>query len=236
MIPLRDENPLRNRRPIVNVALIAANVLVFLYQVSLGPTGDAAFIADFATLPAEITSGANLPGSTAISPYLTMLTSMFLHGGWAHLIGNCWFLWIFGDNIEDELGHFVYLAFYLVCGLVADLAHVLLNADSVVPVLGASGAISGVLGGYILLHPKIRVRTLLTLGFYWRILDVPAWTFLALWFVLQLLGLFGPAAGVAFAAHVGGFVAGVVLIALLTSGRAGVAELPRYARRRQTRW
>jgi membrane associated rhomboid family serine protease len=162
------------------------------------------------------------PGSV----YLTLLTSMFMHGGLAHLFGNMLYLWIFGDNIEDRLGHLRYLAFYLVCGFAADMSHVLLNANSYIPSLGASGAISGVLGGYVLLFPHRKVNAIVLR----MITTIPAWAAIGIWFVFQLingLGVLGEGSqeggGVAYAAHVGGFVAGLVLVKLFAVGRGGAA-------------
>ena len=158
---------------------------------------------------------------TPVSVYLTLLTSMFMHGGLAHLFGNMLYLWIFGDNIEDDMGHARYAVFYLLCGLLASLAHVLTNTDSFIPSLGASGAISGVLGGYLLLHPRRRVHAIV-LRF---VTEVPGWVAVGLWFVLQLingLGMLGScsqAGGVAYAAHIGGFLAGVALVKLFVIGR-----------------
>jgi membrane associated rhomboid family serine protease len=243
VLPLYDDNSDRTGTPFVNYALIAANILVFVFLQQLG-TNDA-FTYAFSTVPLEIITGKDIetagrvvlqngqrflaPGleHTPISVYITLFTSMFMHGGYAHIGGNMLFLWIFGDNIEDRLGHVRYLVFYLVCGLIASLSHVLATAafaadrDSLlVPSLGASGAISGVLGGYILLHPTRRVTVIL----FRFLTDVPAYVAIGLWFVFQLisgLGMLGGSAegGVAYAAHIGGFIAGLVLIKLFEIGR-----------------
>ena len=243
VLPLYDDNSDRTGTPFVNYALIAANILVFVFLQQLG-TNDA-FTYAFSTVPLEIITGKDIetagrvvlqngqrflaPGleHTPISVYITLFTSMFMHGGYAHLGGNMLFLWIFGDNIEDRLGHVRYLVFYLVCGLIASLSHVLATAafaadrDSLlVPSLGASGAISGVLGGYILLHPTRRVTVIL----FRFLTDVPAYVAIGLWFVFQLisgLGMLGGSTegGVAYAAHIGGFIAGLVLIKLFEIGR-----------------
>ena len=240
IMPLYDDNSDRRTAPFVNYALIAANVLIFL-----GPQGfghNEQFTYTFATVPGRIATGQNepiperqvedpvtnreltVPGvpATPGSVYLTLLTSMFLHGGLVHLLGNMLFLWIFGDNVEDDLGHVRYLIYYLLCGVLASLAHVGLTValrgtdgeQSLVPCLGASGAISGVLGGYLIQHPNNRVMT-----FVFRLLmEVPAWVVIGLWFVFQLissLGLFGSGTqtgGVAYGAHIGGFIAGLVLV------------------------
>lgn len=232
MIPLRDENP-THTTPVFVVALIIANVVAFAYEMTLGPAAEG-FIQNFGILPWEISHNENLGHSLGIPPYLTLATSMFLHGGIGHIIGNMWFLWLFGDNIEDAMGHFRFLVFYLICGIAAGIVHVLLDPGSTTPTIGASGAISGVLGGYIILFPKIRVRTLLTLGFYWDIVRVPALFFLGLWFLTQAMGWFGPQTGVAFSAHIGGFVVGALYTLLFT--RPAHNHLARYESRRIPRW
>jgi membrane associated rhomboid family serine protease len=233
MFPLRDENPTHGT-PVVTVTLIIVNVLVFFYQLSLGPAGIEPFVLRFGAIPAEVVSGANLDVSLGLHPYLSVVSSMFLHGGFGHLLGNMWFLWIFGDNIEDFLGHLGFLAFYLATGVAATLAHVLTSADSTIPLVGASGAISGILGAYIVLHPHIRVKTLIVLGFFWNVVYVPALFFLGLWFLMQILGGFQPGGQVAYGAHVGGFLAGIPLI-LLCSRRKGRPHA-RYEANRQIRW
>jgi membrane associated rhomboid family serine protease len=259
MLPLGDDNSDRHSTPIVTWALIAANVLVFVLFQGLG--GNQAFTYAFATVPAEIVSGKDLvsddqvaedpisgdrfvvPGlqPTPGSVYVTLLTSMFMHGGLMHLLGNMLFLWIFGDNVEDRLGKGRYLAFYLLCGLLASLAHVgttvLLEDNALVPSLGASGAISGVLAGYLALFPHRRVRVLLTLGFFARLTEVPALFAIGMWFLFQLisgLGMLGARnqqGGVAYAAHIGGFIAGYLLVRLFDRGPARPAF-----RTAQARW
>jgi membrane associated rhomboid family serine protease len=242
VFPLYDDNADRVRVPFVNLTLIALNVIVFLFFQQMG-TNDA-FTYAWSMVPEEIISGEDevspdrveehpitkekitVPGlrETPISPYLTLLTSIFMHGSIMHLVGNMLFLWIFGDNVEDRLGHVRYLLFYLVCGLAASLAHVAvtvaLGASRTVPCLGASGAISGVLGGYILLFPHRRVVVLL-----FRILTaVPAWVAIGIWFAFQLIasiGMFGgelEGGGVAYGAHIGGFIAGLALVKPFTIG------------------
>lgn len=233
MFPLRDENP-SHRFPLVTVAIIVVNCLAFIWEFSGGPAAEQ-LIYQYAMLPIEVSTGQNLADSTAIAPYVSIFTSMFLHGGIGHLLGNMWFLWIFGDNLEDHLGHLRYFVFYLVTGVAAALTHVAFNAQSDIPTLGASGAISGVLGGYLVLFPKIRVRTLITLGFYFNIVYVPAIAFLGLWFVMQLLGGFGGQGGIAFGAHIGGFVAGVLWM-LVFSRPAPETAIHRYDARRIPRW
>src|SRR5262249_36828169 len=249
VIPLWDDNADRRTFPYVNYALIAVNVFVFVVLQRLGT--DEQFTYAFACVPAEIAQGRDLvtPDKAAEDPmtgehfdvpglqpmplplpnplaaWVTLLTSMFLHGGIAHIAGNMLFLWIFGDNVEDYLGHVRYLFFYLVCGVLASLAHVAFTyafrQDPLIPSLGASGAISGVLGGYILLFPHKRVMVLLVRF----ITQMPAWVAVGMWFVFQLIsgiGALGPgsqAGGVAYAAHVGGFVAGVALVKVFGIGR-----------------
>lgn len=235
MFPLRDENP-RTTFPFITLLLIGANGAIWFHQISLGyaVTG---FVQAYALIPVELLHGANLAASQGWPPWTSLFTSMFLHGGWGHVVGNLWFLWIFGDNVEDILGHSRFLIFYLVTGVVAALAHVALNPSSSVPTLGASGAISGVLGAYFLLFPRIRVRTLLFLGFYITVVRVRAFLFLGLWFAFQAFGSWAQgsaATGVAFAAHLGGFVAGLVLI-LLWTGRNPAPPRYTYTPRRVRR-
>jgi membrane associated rhomboid family serine protease len=247
VMPIGDDNTGRRITPLVNYALIAANVLVFVLFQGMG--ANERFTYAFATVPGEIVTGKDLvsddelvelpvtqqqvkiPGlrPTPISVYITLFTSMFMHGGIAHLLGNMLYLWIFGDNIEDTLGHVRYLAFYLVCGLLASLAHVMTtlvfnglgSEQMLIPCLGASGAISGVLGGYIVLHPHRRVLVIM-LQF---ITQVPAMVAIGLWFLFQIissLGILGGGSevgGIAFAAHIGGFIAGLVLIRPFAVGK-----------------
>jgi len=222
VIPLRDLNPTR-RRPIVTWVLIALNVGVWLYQFSLNQyqLGVATpafehFVREWGAVPHHLTSG----GKAGI--YFTPFTSMFMHGGWMHLIGNMWFLHVFGDNIEDELGHARYLLFYLVTGLGAVALQVAIDPSSATPMVGASGAIAGVLGGYMMLHPRARVLTLVPIVIFFQFIELPAFLFLFVWFGLQLLSGFlslgaadEAAGGVAFFAHIGGFVMGLVLVRLL---------------------
>ncbi|ATG47558.1 rhomboid family intramembrane serine protease [Celeribacter ethanolicus] len=206
MFPIRDHNP--SRRPaLVTYALIAVNLAVFLAM--LPSYGDErallSIYSDWALLPARISQG---------SGYDTFLTSMFMHGGVMHIAGNMLFLWIFGDNLEDEMGHMRYLGFYLLCGLAAGMAQYLADPGSRVPMVGASGAIAGVMGGYLLLFPKARVDVLFIFIIFFKVFPLPAWVMLGLWFALQVvaeLSSTAGAGGVAHLAHVGGFVAGVVL-------------------------
>lgn len=217
MIPLRDDNP-SELRPIVTVALIVIVTLVFLWQVSLGSRGGQAIVYSLGLIPSVLFGINTLPPElAAVPPSLTILTSMFLHGGWLHLIGNMLYLWIFGDNVEDAMGHGRFLLFYLLCGVAAALTQALPDPQSTVPMIGASGAISGVLGAYLLLYPRARVLVAVPIGFYVETLRLPAGIVLGLWFGLQLLsGLLAPAGGggVAFRAHIGGFIAGLALVGL----------------------
>ena len=217
MIPLKDDNPSR-LTPYVNYGIIVACVLVFLWQVTLGPESGQKAVYAFGAIPAVLFGKVQLPTEVAvITPWMSVLTSMFLHGGWMHLIGNMLYLWIFGDNVEDSMGHTRFFIFYVLCGLAAVLAQALPDPGSQVPMIGASGAISGVLGAYLLLFPRARIHVLIPLGFILQSARLPAMWVLLLWFGLQLLssalqGTVG--AGVAFRAHVGGFLAGIALIPL----------------------
>ncbi len=214
MIPLRDDNP-TTLTPVVTVSLIVLNCLVFLYQLSLGPAEER-FILSYAAVPAEWFRPGTVVGDPAVPAAATVLTSMFLHANLMHLIGNMLYLWIFGNNIEDVMGHGRFILFYLLCGVVAVLGHAVMAPDSTVPMIGASGAISGVLGAYLLLFPRARVLVLVLLGIFTRIMPVPAVFVLGFWIVMQVInGLFswgGLGGGVAWFAHIGGFVAGLALI------------------------
>ena len=222
VIPLRDINP-RQSFPIITVGLIALNVVAFFYELSLGDQLSRFFLEN-AFIPVEYFE----PGNW-FSDARSMLVSMFLHGGWSHLLGNMLYLWIFGDNIEDNVGRGTYVAFYLFCGWFATMAHAYTNAGSPVPAIGASGAISGVLGAYLVMFPRTRVLTLIPLGYFIRIAELPALAVLGMWFVLQLfngtLSLGAQGGGVAWWAHIGGFVAGMVLGFLFK--RRGLRVTPR---------
>ncbi|HXH83881.1 MAG TPA: rhomboid family intramembrane serine protease [Candidatus Tectomicrobia bacterium] len=233
MIPLKDDVPAR-RTPVVTVALIAANVLAFLYQFSLGietggpPTRAAeAFVLEFGLVPCRLTGQCVAPGDFP-HPVVTVFTSMFLHGGLFHIGGNMLYLWIFGNNIEDTLGHGRFLVFYLLAGLAAALAQTMMNPGSAIPMIGASGAVSGVLGAYLLTFPHATVLTLVVFGFFVRFIHVPAMIVLGMWIVVQLLNgyitysartLGQDVGGVAWFAHIGGFVAGMALLFLLRPAR-----------------
>jgi len=222
VIPLRDT--IRSRStPSVTIFIIITNTLIFLYMISLDSYALNDFTRQYAMTPARLHLS-------------TVFTSMFLHGGWMHLIGNMWFLWVYGDNVEDILGHGKYLLFYLMCGVIAAATQYAIAPDSRVPVLGASGAIAGVMGAYLLKFPNARILTLLPLIIFWTTVELPAWLILVYWFVLQFfsgVGSIGYAhastGGVAFFAHVGGFIAGMVLISVM-----GTRE--RYSRRGDLYW
>jgi membrane associated rhomboid family serine protease len=238
MFPLKDENPTQFF-PGVTIAIIVINVAVWLL-VQHGGVGEGflASLCTFGAIPADITGGldpgeviflaADLPCRVGALGWGTVITSMFMHGGWMHLIGNMWFLWVFGNNIEDSMGHLRYIVFYLLCGVLAAGAHILSDPGSMVPTVGASGAISGVMGAYLVLYPKVRVQTLFFLFFFVRVIPLPAWVLLVEWLVIQVvLGVGSMGAeggGVAFWAHVGGFVAGIVLIKLFDRPQLVIAK------------
>ena len=216
MFPIRDHNP-SGRTPYVTYALILANIAIFIsyWPLFSDPYALNTFYVNWAMIPAKIVHGGG---------YETLISSMFLHGGWMHLAGNMLFLWIFGDNLEDEMGHLPYLAFYIACGVGAGLAQLASEPYSLVPTVGASGAIAGVMGGYLLLYPKAKVDILIILIFIFKILPIPAWIMLGLWFIFQLFGgLSMPAGGggVAYWAHAGGFVIGALLTLPLLLRRGG---------------
>ena len=236
MIPLHDDNPTQ-RTPILTIAFIAACTLVFLYQVSLPEEPGQLFVLRYGAIPAALFghSTALPPEVAALPAFANLITSMFLHGGWMHLIGNMLYLWIFGNNIEDVMGHPRFAVFYLVCGIVAALSHALTDPASTIPMVGASGAISGVLGAYLLLFPRAQVLVLVPLGMFTRMMYVPAGLVLGFWFVLQVLSggmsLGSGGGGVAFFAHVGGFLAGMGLIGLFKR-----PEVPFFAPQRHRSW
>ncbi|MDE2484714.1 MAG: rhomboid family intramembrane serine protease [candidate division NC10 bacterium] len=221
MIPLRDNIP-SDRTPVVTVGLIGVNVLVYLNQLMLTPRAGVRFIYLYGLIPLEISSG-NLLMPHPVPLYATLLTSMFVHGGLFHLGGNMLYLWIFGDNVEDRMGRLKFLAFYLLSGLAAAAAQIWADPASKIPMIGASGAISGVLGAYLFLFPYARVLTLIPLGFFYRIMEIPALVVLGFWIVVQVLNgvmtLGVQVGGVAWLAHVGGFVAGIVMVIPFTGWR-----------------
>lgn len=215
MIPLRDNVPSQTV-PIVNISLLMFNVLVFLYELALRSSLDE-FIRVFGLVPLKFFYLRETYPGNIIEAFLPFLTTMFLHGGWLHILGNMLFLWIFGDNVEDRLGHWRYLVFYLLCGIAASVTQVYTHPESGIPMVGASGAIAGVLGAYLLLYPKARVLTLVPIFIFASVIEIPALLFLGFWFLIQFLsGVFslgvGVQTGVAWWAHIGGFVAGIVVI------------------------
>ena len=215
MIPLKDSNP-TERFPIVTVLFIILNCLVFLYEIALGEGQGEYFVGAFALVPARLFPA----GAAAAGPFpagVTLFTSLFLHGGLFHLAGNMLYLWIFGNNVEDAMGRVRFIIFYLLCGVIASVSHAMANTQSLVPMIGASGAVSGILGAYLLLYPQARVLTLFTLGFFVRMIEVPAMVVLGFWLVFQFLNALvtqGSGGGVAWYAHIGGFLAGMALIGL----------------------
>lgn len=233
MIPLHDDNPTEGT-PVVTVALILSCILVFLYQVSLPPQPGEIFVYRYGAIPALVFGHSELPEfiATPIPAYSTLITSMFLHGGWMHLIGNMLYLWVFGNNIEDVMGHGRYVVFYSICGILAALSHALTDPFSTIPMVGASGAISGVLGAYILLFPHARVLVLVPA---FGMTSIPAGIVLGMWFIMQLLSggmsLASRGGGVAFFAHIGGFVAGMALIGMFKR-----PEVPFFSPGRFRRW
>lgn len=234
MIPLHDDNP-TERFPVVTVLLIATCVLIFLYQNSLPDRMGELFVFQYGAIPALLFGYATLPDDfpPAIPVGLTLFTSMFLHGGWMHLLGNMLYLWIFGNNIEDAMGHGKFLVFYIVCGILAALSHALTDLSSPIPMVGASGAISAILGAYLLLYPRAHVLVWM-MGF--GIARVPAGIVLGMWFLTQLvsgsMSVGASGGGIAFFAHIGGFVAGMALVGLFKR-----PDVPFFAEgRRYRRW
>jgi membrane associated rhomboid family serine protease len=235
MIPLRDANPTR-RTPIVTLALIVACFVAFAYELGrLGSGGMEAldaFVTEWGIVPAELTA-AWTAGSSLTTEALTLITSQFLHGGWLHLLGNLLFLWIFGNNVEDRLGRLRFLLFYLVGGAIAGLTQVAIDPESTIPTIGASGAIAATLGAYVVLFPRARITSLVFLGFFYQLIDVPAVVVLVFWFLLQLidgiasLGVTDAGGGVAFFAHIGGFVFGALVgVVVRGIGRRGGGRGP----------
>ena len=231
MFPYRDDNP-TVITPYVTIGIIALNVIAWVVVQGMGTAGPLArSVCELGLVPGEFLRTAPPGTGTALGPgmmcvvdaepnYFTIVSSMFLHGGWFHLIGNMMFLWVFGNNIEDSMGHVKFVLFYLISGVAAALAQMTVNPDSTIPMVGASGAVSGVLGGYILLYPHARIYTLLFLGFFVTTIQLKAWVMLGYWIVLQILSGLPSLAGanrgggVAFFAHIGGFVAGLVFVKL----------------------
>jgi membrane associated rhomboid family serine protease len=217
VIPLGDETP-RRITPLTNWTIIGLCVLIFLWQISSGDDFFISTLFDFGVVPAKIAAGEG---------YISLITSMFLHGGWTHLIGNMFFLYIFGDNVEDAYGHFGYLAFYLGTGIIASVVWTISEWGSNFPAVGASGAISGVMAAYFVLFPQARIRTLVRFGFIWQIMRISASTMIGLWFVYQLmLAILSIDAGVAYLAHIGGFVSGIIIAKIFKP--RGLMEPARY--------
>lgn len=215
MIPLYDT--IRTRKfPIVNLALIAANILAFLYEWQLSPSGLEHFVLDWGLVPARLTGN-------PIGTWMTIFTAMFLHGGWFHLLSNMWFLYIFGDNIEARMGGTRYLFFYLLSGVAAVVMQAYIQPQSTVPMIGASGAIAGVLGAYLISFPRARIASLVPILFIFTIIEVPAVIFLVIWFISQIYsGLFamqGAASGIAWWAHIGGFLFGFIAVSFFARRR-----------------
>ncbi len=236
LIPLRDDRHLQ-ARPLVTYTLIGACSLLFLLQQSLEGVESQRLIYSFGIIPALLLEHARLaPGLVFVSPEATLFTSMFLHAGWFHLIGNMLYLWIFGDDVEDSMGRFRYLVFYLLCGLAGALSHVVAHPTSGIPVVGASGAVSGVLGAYLLLYPHARILVLLP-GRFRRLVRLPAFLVLGFWIVFQLLNTAFAGAqegGVAWYAHIGGFVTGMALVPLFKHRKVGLLQ-PAHGSRRWLR-
>jgi membrane associated rhomboid family serine protease len=222
MFPLRDTQPSYSR-PLITVLIIILNVVVFLHEFSLDEISRNYFIEHYGLIPAHF-------------HFSAVLTSMFLHGGWMHIIGNMWFLWIFGDNVEDALGHFKYLVFYFLCGIAAGMTQVLFSRGSHLPMVGASGAIAGVMGAYLIKFPKARIVTLVFIFIFFTTIEVPAGLMLAYWFFIQFFSGVGTIGyshvsqgGTAFFAHIGGFITGMILVGVL-----GTRQM--YVRRRDVNW
>ncbi len=232
MIPLHDDNP-TNLNPYVTVTLIVLCTLVFLWQVSLGSAIQQS-IFSLGVIPSVLFHSKSLsPELTIVPPVATIFTSMFLHGGWLHLIGNMLYLWIFGNNVEDVMGHGRFILFYLLCGTAAVFAQVIPDPHSDIPMVGASGAISGVLGAYLLLFPHARILVVIPLGFFLYTMRLPAGIVLGFWFVLQLISsvFSGTQGGVAFGAHIGGFAMGMAMIPLFRRKGVRLFAPPRFRRR-----
>lgn len=214
LLPIRDDNPARSI-PVFVVTILLANTGIFVYAKLLGQTGFDAFASIFGAIPFELTNGVDAVSPTPIPLYLTLVTSTFLHGGWLHLASNMLYLWIFGNNIEDVLGHFRFVAFYFFCGVLATVAHVVMGPGSMIPLVGASGAIAGILGAYVAAFPGARVHTLMFLFVFVQVIRVPAVIVLGVWFIGQLLNASlsgGVGGGVAWYAHIAGFVVGFFLM------------------------
>lgn len=220
LFPIYDENP-TNSVPWVTLILIIVNVLVFIYELSLQSAGKLQpFLQTAALVPYEITHAAKLSANVPNIGILAIFTSIFMHAGWLHIIGNMWYLWIFGNNIEDTLGHINYLFFYLLCGAGGAVAHIVSQPNSQIPTLGASGAIAGVLAAYLFLFPHAKILTVIPIFFFIQLIDIPAVLLIGIWFVIQLISGVGSlsvqsSGGVAWFAHIGGFITGFILVFIL---------------------
>jgi Uncharacterized membrane protein (homolog of Drosophila rhomboid) len=239
MIPLHDDNP-TEIVPVLTIAIIVICVLVFLWQSSLVEQGYQAAIYSLGAIPAVLLNKSHLPTELELVPaYLTVFTSMFMHGGFMHLAGNMLYLWIFGNNVEDAMGHMRFVIFYLLCGIAAVIGQVAQNPASEIPMIGASGAISGVLGAYLLLYPHARVLVLIPLGFYARMMRLPAGWVLVLWFIIQIFSSLAASksgGGVAWFAHIGGFIAGMALIPFFKYRRVSLFHPAHGSHRLQNRF
>ena len=219
LLPLKDDNP-TSSFPFVTIGLILANGLVFYHQITLDFAETQRFISQWGAIPYQITNGEVLHDAPLIPLPLTLFSSMFLHGGFLHLFGNMLYLWIFGNNVEDTLGHFRFFLFYLVCGLFAAAVQVFSDPNATVPMIGASGAIAGILGAYLLLFPGARILTLFFIIIFVKLIRIPAIIILGFWFIIQLLGAGSTGTNVAFFAHIGGFISGLILVKLFQPGRS----------------
>jgi len=221
MIPFKDDVPTR-RKPVITVTLIVINCLVFLFQLSLPAESQHALVQIFGIVPTRMTEVSFYFAPELYNPLVSTVTSMFLHGGWLHLLGNMLYLWIFGNNVEDSMGRFRFIVFYLICGMAAAAMQVARDPNSDIPMIGASGAIAGVLGAYLILHPFARVHTLLIIFIFIRVITLPAIVVLSFWFLIQLMSSLSPSVdqgGVAWNAHIGGFLTGLVLIRFFQRGK-----------------
>ncbi len=240
MIPLKDDNP-TTIQPVLCISFIAINILVFLYQFSLGPQLGQAFVYQYGAIPVVLFGGEQLPAELgAVPPVMSLMTSMFLHGGFMHLAGNMLYLWIFGNNIEDVMGHRRFIVFYVLCGFIAAMSHALTDPGSVVPMIGASGAISGLLGAYLLIYPHAQVLVLIPLGFFTQMVYIRAGWVLGFWFLMQVfsggMSAGQQGGGVAWFAHIGGFVAGMIFIGLFKRPDVRFFNPPHHHPRRIARW
>lgn len=226
MLPLKDDNPTETV-PFITVSIIMINILVYIYQLSLGPEFER-FIFTMGAVPNKIINHSGLIPKISLPAFLTIYSSMFLHGSLLHIVSNMLYLWIFGNNIEDAMGHIKFIFFYLICGSMAAFAHIITDIDSKIPMVGASGAVSGILGAYILLYPRARILTLVIIGFFVRLVKIPAVFVLGFWILMQFLfGMTsltarGSSGGVAWFAHIGGFVAGFILINIFKQQRVRI--------------